>query len=304
MPEISTTWRPRGPLDLRLTLGPQRRGAGDPTFQTDAAGALWRTARTPLGPATYTLRRTSDGVVAMTAWGDGAEWAVAGLPDLLGARDDTADRFAPRHALLRETAARHPGLRISRNGLVFETLVPSVLEQKVVGADARRSWRLLVRRYGDPAPGPAPAGMVVCPPPAVWARIPSWEWHRANVDGKRSRAILRAAAVAARLEESVGMSGDDVHRRLRAVEGIGAWTAAEIAQRAHGDVDAVSVGDFHLAAFVGWALAGRPVDDAGMLELLAPYRPFRYRAIRLLEVSGFRKPRFGPRMSRQDIRAL
>src|SRR3712207_7145078 len=48
--------------------------------------------------------------------------------------------------------------------------------------------------------------------------------------------------------------------------------------------------------------SGRPVDDAGMLELLEPYRPFRYRAIRLLEVSGFRKPRFGPRMSQQDIR--
>jgi 3-methyladenine DNA glycosylase/8-oxoguanine DNA glycosylase len=86
------------------------------------------------------------------------------------------------------------------------------------------------------------------------------------------------------------------------VPGIGAWTVAEVAQRALGDADALSVGDYHLSAFVGWALAGRPLDDDGMVELLERWRPHRYRVVRLLECSGFRKPRFGPRLTVQDHR--
>jgi 3-methyladenine DNA glycosylase/8-oxoguanine DNA glycosylase len=105
---------------------------------------------------------------------------------------------------------------------------------------------------------------------------------------------------APRLEETLAMSVADAERRLRAVPGIGAWTAAEVLQRAHGCADVVSIGDFHLPAFVGWALAGRPTDDDGMLALLAPYAPHRHRAVRLLEVSGFRKPSFGPRYSPHD----
>ena len=104
-------------------------------------------------------------------------------------------------------------------------------------------------------------------------------------------------------EQAVGMAPDEATRRLRAVPGIGEWTAAEIAQRALGDTDAVSVGDYHLSQFVGWALLGRPVDDDGMVELLEPWRPHRYRVIRLLECSGVGKPRFGPRATVQDHRA-
>ena len=57
-------------------------------------------------------------------------------------------------------------------------------------------------------------------------------------------------------------------------------------------------------ALVGWALLGRPIDDAGMLAVLAPYAPQRARAVRYVELSGFRKPRFGPRYSPRDYRAM
>ena len=46
---------------------------------------------------------------------------------------------------------------------------------------------------------------------------------------------------------------------------------------------------------VGWALVGRPLDDAGMLTVLASYAPHRHRVVRLVEMSGARKPRFAPR---------
>jgi 3-methyladenine DNA glycosylase/8-oxoguanine DNA glycosylase len=199
---------------------------------------------------------------------------------------------------------RYPGLRVGRSGRVLEALVPAVLEQKVVGAEAWRAWRLLLLRFGDLAPGPAPDGMRVFPGARTWLRIPSWEWHRAGVEAVRARTVAGAAHVAGRLEEIVTMLPAAADRRLRALPGIGQWTSAEVRQRACGDPDAVSVGDYHLPAAVGWALAGRKVDDAGMLDLLAPYTGHRYRATRLVELSGVRPPRRGPRMSVRDYRSF
>jgi 3-methyladenine DNA glycosylase/8-oxoguanine DNA glycosylase len=127
--------------------------------------------------------------------------------------------------------------------------------------------------------------------------IPSWEWLRLHIDPARSRAVVQAAKVAASLERTVGLPGDEVDRRLRSLPGIGVWTSAEVRFRAHGDADAVSFGDYHVAKNVGWALTGEAVDDDGMAELLEPYRPHRYRVQRLVELSGSGRPRRGPRMA-------
>ena len=305
-PNASTVWRPQLPVDVVRTLAPLRRGRADPTHRV-GDGVLWRTSVMPAGPVTYRLEQRGLHEVRCAAWGPGAEQLVAGLPDLLGARD-TAEGFVLGHPLLVEVAARVPGLRVPRTGRVVEALVPAVLEQKVTGKQARAAFRRLVQRYGTQAPGPTPTGMVVPPTAEVWRRIPSWEWHCAGVDPKRSRTVCTAMQVAGRLEQAVGLDRDDAHRRLTAVPGIGDWTAAEVAQRALGDTDALSVGDYHLSQAVGWALVGRPLDDAGMVELLEPWRPHRYRVVRLLEcatglVTGAVKPRFGPRMTVQDHRA-
>jgi 3-methyladenine DNA glycosylase/8-oxoguanine DNA glycosylase len=163
-----------------------------------------------------------------------------------------------------------------------------------------------VRAYGEPAPGPAalPTGLRVPPAPEAWRRVPSWVWHRAGVDLSRSRAVVTAAASAGRLEQLADLAPDEATRRLRSLPGIGAWTAAEVAQRALGDADAVSVGDFHLAALVGAALVGEPVDDDAMLDLLEPYRGHRYRAVRMIELSGVSLPRRGPRFAGRDYRDM
>ncbi len=296
-----TILRTRGPVDLRATLGGLRRGSRD-RATVFADGVCWRAFHTPAGPATLRLAgRPATGEVEATAWGVGAEWALSSAADLVGARDDL-EGWAPRHPLLRDQHLRHPGLRIPRSGLVFDTLLPTVLEQKVTGTEARLSYAQLQRRWGERAPGPM--ALVVPPSAAVVARIPSWEWHLAGVDHSRSRTAVTAAGFAGRLEEAVEMSPTEAQQRLRAVAGIGAWTAAEVAQRALGDADAVSVGDYHLAHFVGWALTGHRVDDDEMLELLEPYRPHRYRAVRLLELLGVRHPSYGPRMTIVDRRRM
>jgi 3-methyladenine DNA glycosylase/8-oxoguanine DNA glycosylase len=306
-PPLTRTWRPPFPLDIHAVLLVHRRGRADPAFQVSPDGTIWRTCLTPDGPGTLRVAAAAGGAAA-AAWGPGARWLLGKLPELLGGCDDPSG-FVPAHGVLREAAARHPGLRVGRTSRVLEALVPAVLEQKVVGIEAFRAWRLLLTRYGEAAPGAGPAGPVparmrVFPPPRVWASIPSWEWHRAGVEEVRARTIIAAASVAQRLEETAVMEPGAADGRLRAIAGIGHWTSAEVRQRAAGDADAVSVGDYHLPSMVGWALAGRVVGDAGMLELLAPYRGHRYRVTRLVELSGVAPPRRGPRLPARGYRAI
>jgi 3-methyladenine DNA glycosylase/8-oxoguanine DNA glycosylase len=299
-------WVPQGPLDLGLVLGPLRRGPADPTFRAMPDGSVWRASLTPAGPGTLRVSvAAGGGAVRGEAWGPGARWLLERMPEMLGAADDP-EAFTPRHRVVAVARHRRPGLRLTRTGLVLESLIPSILEQKVTTDEAYRAWRLLVRKFGEPAPGPAAGGRLwVMPAARTWALIPSWEWHRAGVDNKRASTILRAVRVAERLEEAVGMSPAAAQERLELVPGIGPWTSAETVQRSHGAADAVTVGDLHLPGIVGWALAGdRDADDSVMLSLLEPYAGQRHRAARLILLSGRVPARRAPRMRRGDIGAL
>ena len=293
-----------GPASPGHTLAPQRRGPGDPCFQIGGDGAIWRTSLQTSGPVTARISKTAPDTVTCQAWGEGAEEFTEALPALLGA-DDDATGFTPSHPTVAAAATRVPHLRIGRTGRVLEALIPAVLEQRVPGVDAFRSWRLLVSRYGTPAPGPAPSTMRVPPSAQAWRAIPSWEFHRANVDPGRARTLIGCATRAESLERLTARTPAEAREALTSLPGVGVWTAAETAQRAFGDADALSVGDYHVSKMIGWTLLGRPIDDAEMVEVLEPMRPHRYRAVRLLEVSGLAyEPRRGPRLPVQRISGI
>ncbi len=295
---VERVWRPGWPCPTGTTLSILRKGSGDPTFRVDADGTIWRGIRTPVGTATLRLRTLpSAAEVHATAWGEGADWALESVPAMLGADDDPSG-FAPTHPVLADAHRRRPHWRVCRTGLVMEALVPAILEQKVTGQEALGGFRKLVRRHGEPAPGAgADRGLWVQPAAESVRMIPSWEWLRLHVDPARSRAAVRAAQVASSVERTAGLPADEADRRLRSLPGVGVWTSAEVRFRAHGDADAVSFGDYHIAKNVGWALTGSEVDDDGLAELLEPYRPHRYRVQRLVELAGLSRPRHGPRMA-------
>jgi 3-methyladenine DNA glycosylase/8-oxoguanine DNA glycosylase len=290
-------WRPDWPCPVGVVLRQQRHGGGDPTYRL-VGDRHWRGVRTPAGPATLVLEgRPADGVVHAEAWGPGADWALDSVPDLLGASDDVSG-FEPRHPVLVEAWRRHGHWRQGRSGLVMESLVPAILEQKVTGQEAFAGFRMLVHRYGERAPGPGRERRVwVQPTPETLRMIPSWEWLRMHVDPARSRAVVTAARVADSLERTIGLTGDEVERRLCSLPGIGVWTSAEVRQRSHGDADAVSFGDYHIARDVGHVLAGREFDDEELAEFLAPWSPHRNRVPTLLGLSALRRPRHGARMA-------
>lgn len=301
-PPLSTVYRPGHPLDPVRTVRVLMRGPKDPTMLVDGA-TLWRASRTPDGVATLVLRSVS-GEVHATAWGPGAGWALEQLPALCGAEDDATGFDVTAVPMLAEIARRTSGTRLTRTDLVFDALASAVIEQKVTSFQAFGAWRVLVSRFGDPAPGPTPRPMFAPPTIDGWRGIPSWAWHRSGLEPPQSRAIVAAAARGQRIADAVlaAPDGADRDRILTSLSGIGAWTASETRIRALGDPDAVSVGDYHLAHEVGYALTGSRVDDHGMLELLAPWAGHRQRVIRLILAGGPREPRRGPRLAPQDHR--
>lgn len=301
---LETVYRPMHPVNLRQTLGLLVRGGTDPTHRWDGA-SLWRTVNTAAGTATLHVTAVGDEIRAR-AWGDGAEVVIDGVPELCGEGDDWSDLDLGPHPFLREVLRTAPGLRLTRTRGVFEALVAAIFEQKVSSIEARSGWRRILLKYGAEAPGPAPQGMRVFPSAEVWRRIPSWEWHRAGVGPDRAQAAIRAATLASSLERTVslGRGGAIVADKLRSIPGVGVWTAAETTQRSHGDPDSPSFGDYHVPSSVGLALAGEPVDDDGMRELLEPYAGHRQRVVRLIELAGIRKPARGPHVQLRDYRGI
>ena len=299
------------PVDLRAVLGPHVRGPGDPTGRLSSRSAL-RATRSVDGPATLLVELRGTRAEA-EAWGPGAARALDGLPALLGLLDQP-DGFDPSpHPLIADLARRRPGLRIGWTGSIFEALLPAILEQRVTGMEAAGALRAITREHGEPAPGPMAASqrLRLQPEPARLAALPYYAFHPYGLEQRRAEVVRRVAAEAGRLDSLAQLPGDRAEvgaaaaATLREIPGIGAWSAAEVTFRALGDPDAVSVGDFHLKNIVTFALAGRPRGtDARMVELLEPWRGHRARVVRLLELSGISPPRYGPRFSPIDRRAM
>lgn len=277
--------------DFAGTLGQLSLGTHDPCVRfTD--GVFRLAARTPTGAGSLALHR--DGLAE--AYGAGAEWlldradAVAGLRDDLNGFSD----LARQHRLVAQLAHQHGGLRLPATGLVFQHLLRAICEQKVTGQEAYRAYAAIVRRFREPAPGPVPT--LLLPPSAEQiGSLRYYDFHPLGLEQRRAETLLRAARTTG-LEDS---------RRLLTVLGIGPWTVAEVRQKAFGDPDAVSVGDYHLKNHVAYALAGEPrATDARMLELLEPFRGQRGRVCLLLTRAGIGAPRYGPRAPIRSFKAF
>ncbi|MCU1351363.1 MAG: 3-methyl-adenine glycosylase [Acidimicrobiales bacterium] len=288
------------PIDLGRSLRPLAHGRHDPTVRF-AADGVWRATRTAAGAAT--VHYAVDAVrreIVVEAWGDGAELALEQAPAVVGATDDHAS-FRPEHPILARLVHDHPGLRIPRTAAVVEALVPAVLEQRVTTFEAQRSFRDLVKCYGEPAPGPA--DLHLPPDPEVLAGVAYYDLHVLGVEKKRADTVRRVAGNARRLDATALLPVEVARARLTEVVGVGAWTAGIVALVAFGDPDAVPIGDLHLPGMVTWALTGEAIDDDDvMLEVLAPYAGHRGRVIRLIGTAGLHPPRRAPRYAPRDYR--
>ena len=283
--ELTRAWQPDWPCAAGQVLRPQRRGAGDPTHRVDDVRT--DTGAPPVrrwAPATLCVQpRPREGDVLGRAWGPGAEWVLEAMPATARAPTTIPSGFVPdHHPAVAEGWRRHRHWRLGRTGRVMEALVPSILEQKVTGKQAFGSFRELVRapRRARARPGGRRCG---CACSRARPRSPPSRRGSGSSSGVEPGPVAhprhRLPASPTPSSGPRGVEPEEADRRLRSIRGVGVWTSAEVRQRALGDPDAVSFGDYHLANWVGWALFGHDITDEEMAEaaraLPTPARPGR-----------------------------
>lgn len=288
------------PLDLARTLRLQEMWGATTWMKADASGG-WYAMRTVQGPGTVHIVHAGDRLECQ-AWGPGAEEMLARVPRLCGL-DNAGVEDVPRvDARVRELQKRQAGFRIGSSGDLYPKLIATALAQKVTGPNGKSALRQVAWKLGEQAPGPR-EDLWLLPPPRVLSKIPYYVLHPLNIEQHRASLIARIASRATALQRAAKMDPVEGRAHLEKLRGIGPWTSGVAMGGALGDADAVPVGDIHLPNWVSFNLRGEPrADDARMLELLEPYRPYRGLVARMIKGGGKGAPRYGPRMDVQDIR--
>lgn len=296
-----TTLQVSAAYDFDETLRFTRFGPGDPSARR-GAGWFVKAWRSPAGPVSVRLERLATGEVKAVAWGPGAEWAIPRVHALLGL-DDRPEAFTPGPPLDR-VAHQLARVRLSRVPWPVDKLLAYIFQQRVAFDDAAASWRALLRRHGEPAPGPE--ALRLLPPAEAMLAISDHEWRTLGIDHQRQAAARDVLRYAHRVQETVDMALPDVRRRLGALRGVGPWTVEMTMGFGFGDPDAVPTGDYHLPDIIARMLAGEARGtDSRMLALLEPFAGHRFRVLRWLFSAEVRGPWRGPRGARGSmIRAV
>jgi AraC family transcriptional regulator of adaptative response / DNA-3-methyladenine glycosylase II len=178
-----------------------------------------------------------------------------------------------------------PGLRVPGAWDGFELAVRAILGQQITVVQARKLAGDLVAAHGEPLAS-NPWGRAGLDP-----RLPlrSTHWPLADLSGmKMPGARIRclssmAAAIAAGPEPAVPerQTSPTMVARLRALPGIGEWTAQYIAMRQLREPDAFPAADVALMRALADADGVRPTADQ-LLARAEAWRPWRaYAALHL-----------------------
>lgn len=203
----------------------------------------------------------------------------------LGADVVTIGAHLARDPLLAPLVAGRPGLRAPGGWDGFELAVRAVLGQQVSVEAGRRLAGRLVEICGAeiPADQRADPGLTHAFPTA--AQVAAADLSPLGMPGARKRALTAVAEAALAdpaLFEPQG-SIEETVARLRAIPGIGEWTAQYIALRAVRETDAFPASDVGLLR--GAAKDGVRPSPADLLDRAEPWRPWRAYAAQHLWVA-------------------
>lgn len=206
----------------------------------------------------------------------------------LGADIETIDEHLSADPALARLVARRPGLRAPGGWDGFEIAVRAVLGQQISVVAARRLAQELVRLHSRSVPQSLrihPSLSHVFPDAKRLASVSSIGLGMPAARLATLRAIAEAAVADPNLFRPFGGVEETV-ARLKAIRGIGEWTAQYIALRAVREMDAFPATDIGLLRGAA-SIEGTKVTPANLLGRAESWRPWRaYAAQHLWAADG------------------
>jgi AraC family transcriptional regulator of adaptative response / DNA-3-methyladenine glycosylase II len=202
-----------------------------------------------------------------------------------------------KDAWLRRRVAARPGLRVPGAWDGFEMAVRAILGQQITVVAARQLAGRLVAAHGDALADGGPLTRVFPEP----VRLAEADLARLGMPRARAAAISALAAMAAADAKLLHAAQDldSAVARLRALPGIGEWTAQYIALRALREPDAFPAADIGLLRAMADGDGTRPTP-AALLVRAEAWRPWRaYAAQHLWTTSAAHAARFRGAVGRE-----
>jgi AraC family transcriptional regulator of adaptative response / DNA-3-methyladenine glycosylase II len=194
----------------------------------------------------------------------------------VGADIETIDEHLSHDPQLAPWVALRPGLRPPGGWDGFELAVRAILGQQVSVAAARRLAGQLVALHGEPVPENSdnhPGLTRTFPSAERLAAVASIGLGMPTARLKALKALALAAADDPNLFRPFGRIEEAI-ARLRAIQGIGEWTAQYIALRAIREMDAFPASDIGLLRGVV-KVDGTAATPTSLLRRAESWRPWR-----------------------------
>lgn len=220
---------------------------------------------------------------------------AAGMPALLARVRHALDlrcRPAEVAAALGHLAAGHEGLRLPGAFDAYEIGARAILGQQITVRQARGLAGRFVAAFGEPVVTPWPTLTHAFPTAAAMAVRDPAEIGALGVTRQRARTLIELARAIASGAIDLSPSADPVATvgRLKALPGIGDWTAQYLAMRA------LRFGDAFPAADVGVMRALGVSTPRAAVAAAEAFRPWRgYAVIHLWRSLAPPAPREAPR---------
>jgi AraC family transcriptional regulator of adaptative response / DNA-3-methyladenine glycosylase II len=178
--------------------------------------------------------------------------------------------------VLRPLVVGHPGVRLPAAFDGFASTVLAILAQGVTLASARTLAGRIARAHGRPVEAGDAALDREFPEPAALAGA---DLSEMGLTVRRAATIRAVARAVAEGDLELSAHGDPVATlaALRAIPGIGPWTAGYVALRVLGDRDAFPPDDAAVRA--AFRRLGLPSDPASIAARAERWRPWRAYAL-------------------------
>lgn len=271
----------RTPFRLDLTADALRRLAANVVDVVGADGTYYRALQDSGGIELVAVTQREPGAIELRATGRRAERWLPTVERMLGTQVDLAQWYARsrRIAWLAPLAQALRGLKPPRYPTLWEAFAHSILFQQISIHAAAAIMRRAVELLGEVVAA-ADVRCIAFPSPQRWLDAGDAQLRAVGIS-RNKIAHLRSAAQALITgevdeDELDGLSTPAAAERLRAIRGIGAWSASVVLLRGLGRLDTFPLRDSGVARSLSLLADSAHVDQAELLERLGPTRGMLY----------------------------